>query len=160
MKLSTHQDNFKLFPYQSDYTDGRTNNGGINLLTEPERIDEIKEAKNFPELYEFISESCLTRSPYFTLDCDSDVDESGVYMCYVEFSFKDEALLYNIEFNSEVDVKFNVWIETQNPEMAQAVCKALRWEYSLYAYHETTDNVKIECVLYGASCFKFCETFF
>ncbi|ASN69686.1 hypothetical protein 7F8_18 [uncultured Caudovirales phage] len=38
------------FPYASNFTGDRTNNGGIDLTKEPHRIDEIHELNETPNL--------------------------------------------------------------------------------------------------------------
>ena len=41
MNRSTFGDSYRYFPYKKDYAGNRTNNGGIDLVDDPERLSEI-----------------------------------------------------------------------------------------------------------------------
>lgn len=142
MLPSQFDDHFKVFPYRSDFTDGRTNNGGIDLTREPHRVSEISEAANFPELFKFIREMNAQESPFMTLGCDAGEVE-GIFAGYIEFSFKDECLANNMEFILSLDDKFYEWCFRQSPEMAAAVRSALAWEYSTFSYHGISVRKKV-----------------
>lgn len=140
MLPSQFDDHFKVFPYRSDFADGRTNNGGIDLAREPHRISEILEAANFPELFEFIREMNAQESPFITLGCEAGEDD-GVFAGYIEFSFKDERVANDVDFISSLDEKFYEWCSRQSPEMVAAIRSALAWEYSTFLYHGTSERL-------------------
>jgi len=142
MLPSEFDDDFKVFPYRCDFTDGRTNNGGIDLTREPHRISEITEAKDFPELTKFIIDINAPESPFITLGCEAGEDD-GVFAGYVEFSFKSERVANDIDFISSLDEKFYQWSSRQNPEMAMAIRSSLAWEYSTFLYHGTSARSKV-----------------
>lgn len=49
LALTQSSENYA-FPYRPDLKDGRDNYGGFDLVTYPEKISEIKETVDFPEL--------------------------------------------------------------------------------------------------------------
>lgn len=149
MLQSQFDDHFKVFPYRSDFADGRTNNGGIDLTREPHRISEISEANNFPELFKFIREMNTQESPFITLGCEASEDD-GIFVGYIEFSFKDERIANDIDFISNLDKNFYEWCSHQSPEMAMAIRAALAWEYSTLLYHGTAERKKIGLFFHAA----------
>jgi hypothetical protein len=72
-----HKDDYKLFPYRLDLTDGRTNNGGIDLVRELYRIDQISEHEGFPELRQFLIKVNGENSLFMTLGCEANKSEDG-----------------------------------------------------------------------------------
>lgn len=142
MLPSQFNDHFKVFPYRSDFADGRMNNGGIDLSLEPHRISEISEATDFPELFKFISEMNAPESPFITLGCEAGEDDS-IFAGYIEFSFKNERVANDIEFISSLDEKFYAWSSHQNPEMVAAIRASLAWEYSTFLYRGTSKRTNV-----------------
>lgn len=58
-------------PYGTESASGGRNNGFINLLTQPERINELHELKGVPELRNLIEELNSPKSEFFTCRTDS-----------------------------------------------------------------------------------------
>lgn len=87
MKETQYKDDYYNFPYQKDLSEGRTNNGGFDLINEPWRIDEITEAENFPELYKFLKDLNRPTSSFITLGCGAYCSQN-CFVGYVEISFR------------------------------------------------------------------------
>lgn len=57
MERDSFNDHFTRFPYRKErHEDGQINNGGIDLVAEPGRIDEIHEALDVPWLKRFLQD--------------------------------------------------------------------------------------------------------
>lgn len=117
-------------------------NGGIDLTLEPERIVEISEATNFPELLKFIYELNTTSSPFITLGCEAGFDDAA-FVGYIELSFKSETAANNLLFIQNLDQEFYAWLLNQHPEIFESVKASLVWEYSSYLYREISERMKI-----------------
>ena len=135
MQPNQFADDYKVFPYRQDYENGRSNNGGIDLLLEPERLGEITEAVDFPELRAFIVATNGPASAYWTLGCEAGRD-GDVFAGYVQFSYRDESLAGNEAHVAQLDHVFMDWAtRTQSPEVVTAIPAYLRWEYFWFSYH-------------------------
>jgi hypothetical protein len=142
MMPTTFNDSFKLFPYRKDYSNGRTNNGGIDLTVEPWRISEVTEAKDFPALRELIEEFNKPETPFVTLGCEAGVEEEVVHG-YIEFSFKNDCVANDVEFISTLDEAFYSWVSGKSKEMEEALRSVLVWEYSPFSYHGRSERTKV-----------------
>ncbi|WP_289283281.1 hypothetical protein, partial [Methylophaga sp. UBA5088] len=134
MEYSKFDDHYKHFPYRKDYQNGRTNNGGLDLINNPDSISEITEAKNFPALLGFISELNKADSPYLTLGCEAGQDSPEVFVGYVEFTFKDDRLAQDEKFISAIDTRFNEWTRIEYPQISEVIVRSLCWEYFKITY--------------------------
>ncbi|VFQ47384.1 hypothetical protein [Desulfoluna butyratoxydans] len=143
MKISTHDDSFTVFPYRKDYSDGRTNNGGIDLLKEPYRIDEISEARSFPELRNLILQFNAENGKFFTLGCESGYDENGIHYGYIEFAFRSQELASDLKLNEELDEKFYAWVRNQDVALEGLLKGALVWEFSYYSHEGSSQRIKV-----------------
>ena len=88
MEQDKQHDRFVTFPYPPEtYSDGSVNYGGIDLIQETQRIDEIEEAKRSPNLRRLVEEVNLQDGLFMTLGCDYRQLEQGV-SGYVDFTFR------------------------------------------------------------------------
>ena len=142
MQRSKFDDDFNNFPYPADFSDGRTNKGGIDLTLEPDRIDEISEAADFPELRDFIVDLNKPQSLFMTLGCEAG-QTGDLFEGYVEFTFKDEKLANDETIISHLDVAFFENLHEKHPEIEALARLCVHWEYSPFLYHETSARLKI-----------------
>jgi hypothetical protein len=142
MERSKFNDHFKLFPYRKDFKDGRTNNGGIDLVKEPQRINEITEAQDFPELKQFIVDMNAPDSPYMTLGCEGGYD-SGIFHGYMEFSFRDPDIANNIQFISKIDKEFIAYVSSIDLASAEYLEKHFPWEYVPFSFHDGGERMML-----------------
>jgi hypothetical protein len=82
---------FKIFPYDADLKNGRTNNGGFDLVGEPEKISEIKELDDKPWLRKIILHLNRTDGPLKSYGCDFVQEESSAWG-YVDFAIRDHSI--------------------------------------------------------------------
>ena len=88
MEQEKLNDHFVTFPYpRESYSDGSVNYGGIDLIHETQRIDEIEEAKRSPNLRRLLEEVNLQDGLFMTLGCDYRLLTEGV-AGYVDFAFR------------------------------------------------------------------------
>lgn len=77
------------FPYPQNFTGDRTNNGGIDLTKEPERINEISELEGLPNLKKAFVSLNTEKTPFMTTGFLHDKSEqNNLYLGYLEFCFK------------------------------------------------------------------------
>ena len=88
-RLKRH--NFVVFPYRpSEREDGESNNGGIDLVKEPARIEEIHELYGYPWLRHFVTRVNSPRGLFMTFGCAIGVIDDA--SCgYIDFSFRPDA---------------------------------------------------------------------
>jgi hypothetical protein len=85
-KITEGRNNYG-FPYQSTTATGGTNNGGFDLSTNPECIDRITEAQDFPELLNALMD-IGSRKHFKTLGCDKKFTPPSSFMGYLEICFR------------------------------------------------------------------------
>lgn len=151
MKPTQHNDSYQVFPYRSEIHDEGINNGGINLVENPEDIERITEAKDFPALRNLLVRLNSVDAATMTLGC-AYWEEPDMVQGYVEFSFRDLAIATNESFIAGLDNQFYMWFFARQPEaepMRAQLESSLAWEYSTFRYYETAPRLKI-AVFYRA----------
>ncbi len=146
MKQSIINDNYSIFPYQKDFSGGKTNNGGFDLSKEPWRIVEISEAANFPALYKLIEDLNKPESSFLSLGCDAGYFD-GSFFGYIEFTWKDGQFANNLEFISNLDSEFYNWAGRNSLDLEKALRRTLTWEYSYFCYSDSSQRIKV-CVAF------------
>src|SRR5688572_7774080 len=84
-----------LFPYQPNFKDGRSSNGGFDLVDFPDDVDKVTEAQNFPELRRVIDILNVPTGYLRTLGCSKDFTPiPGGLRCdsYLAVAFRDPKL--------------------------------------------------------------------
>ena len=142
MNLRKRKESFGSFPYKKDYTEGRTNNGGIDLVKYPEKINEITEANNFPELKQILTSLNSEESLFMTLGCEVG-EQDNLFYGYLEFSFRDSELSKNEEKNNEIINSFRSWFFTSYPDCPPEMLDQLVWEFDDFKYYKTFHGIKI-----------------
>ncbi|MBA3351862.1 MAG: hypothetical protein H0U23_05460 [Blastocatellia bacterium] len=119
IRISRVSEGFRFFPYPPDYENGRTNNGGIDLVREPHRLDEITELSAVPSLRRIIADMRGPDSPFMTLGIEAGPRDE-FFDGYLEFAFRDAAL--NTENNyRELIGSFCDWVSREYPEFAESI---------------------------------------
>ncbi|MFD1803243.1 hypothetical protein ACFSFZ_13715 [Mixta tenebrionis] len=137
MDQDKRNDRFVIFPYpRENYDDGSVNYGGIDLLRETERIDEIEEAKRSPNLRRLLEEVNLQDGLFMTLGCDYRQLEGGI-SGYVDFAFRPGLPVSLTEDASVLDDYFWAYLAKQeivhhisDGAMVNYARSALEWSWS------------------------------
>ncbi|NEZ58766.1 hypothetical protein [Adonisia turfae] len=140
MMPSPYDDDFRFFPYPAEHSNSRTNNGGINLVQEPHRINEITEAVRFPELRALLVEVNGEGSPFMTLGCAAATEKQS-FLGYIEFSVRPE-YAENSSHLLNLDSQFAALMkQVGSPETDwENYCDlTLKWESAVFAFRETPD---------------------
>lgn len=102
LKITHSRENGYGIPYGSDYRNGRTCAGFIDLVREPHRISEIKEVQDFSAMRDFLIYVNNKSGQFFTAGCektfgDTPPNSPKPRYCrgYLEFCFRD------LNFNRE-----------------------------------------------------------
>lgn len=94
MKQDNDSNHFKRWPYIPELRDdGDHNNGGIDLITHPDRVSLIHEATEDNGLRPLLVELNKPGGRFMSLGCASGLD--GSYDSYVEFTLRDHSLAIN-----------------------------------------------------------------
>lgn len=150
MEISKHKDHFVKFPYRRETRDnGDINNGGIDLVKEPHRINEIHELAGAPWLKSFISALNDDGGYFMSFGCVYG-PEADCNMGYVDFSFRPEVDAHRRHEIINLDIAFYDYLtkamdKAENPEAAINFARSsLVWERSpLEIYGETYEKVTI-----------------
>ncbi|HDR1169717.1 TPA: hypothetical protein QB326_001538 [Pasteurella multocida] len=152
MELSVKSSYYN-YPFRSDKGDNNAinytpNAGGMDLVNNPELIENILETENLPELKQIIIDMNGKDSPYMTLGCANwqANDNSGIFT-YLEFSFRDVITANNIEFISQIDKLFLDWLYKQsdklnvNPDiLVRETSRRIHWEYRPFSYYDDKER--------------------
>ncbi len=140
MNLRKRTESFGNFPYRPDKEEGRTNNGGLDLLKKPELIEEVTEVINFPELKDLIIKLNINEGLFMTLGCEADYLDNEFHG-YLEFSFRDSLKAKN---NSQALISlFWEWIDKKFSSHSQQMRNSLKWELDEFNYHGEFHGEKI-----------------
>lgn len=125
VKITPDSDSFVGFPYPSD---GKENNGGFNLLKNPEKIDDITEFKKFPELRRFIEWLNFESMRYRSFGCDAGYIDTG-FAGYIEFSFRSSEQAERWDLYDQLFDNFEDWTKAKFPGYEFGICSSLnpRW---------------------------------
>lgn len=87
---TVEREHFISFPYRREIREnGNINNGGIDLVKSPERLDEIHELYNYPWLKELVKIINSDSGRFMTLGCElGDYDDH--FLGYIDFSLRPE----------------------------------------------------------------------
>lgn len=140
MKKCTDTKNFSHWPFVAEETreDGEKNNGGIDLISNPEQIEAIHEATEENGLILIIKQLNSKKSPFMTLGCGSGQIKTAYYS-YLEFTFRDQKLARNQELNVSIESTWNSWLAERckkEIELEKALKSHIVWEYREFSLHK------------------------
>jgi len=120
---------YQRWPFRADLENGRTNIGAIDLVKEPERIDEIHELSQTPLLKNSIYLLNKENSALMTLGCLIEKDpDKDIYWSYLEFCFRPNIDTSTIDL-WEIDKPFFKYVAEKNDEaLAEQLADYLSWE--------------------------------
>jgi len=142
MHISIDKNSFSHFPYPPDYTNGRTNNGGFDLIREPDKIGEITEAKEFPELRILLERLNVPNGNFITFGCEAGQSPDAFYG-YIDFAFRDINKAQTKDLYQQMFNSFESWIKVQNPDNSDVILQAVCLEMADLFYHEIYFGYKI-----------------
>lgn len=150
MEKSRFTDHFTLFPYRKEVRDnGDVNNGGIDLIKEPHRINEIHELADYPWLKDFVLKINEKNGYFMTFGCVCG-PEDGANYGYIDFSLRPTSPIALRESITTLDDDFHSYLgqamqEAGNPQEAiKYVQQCFVWEWSpLEIYGETYKKVTV-----------------
>ena len=116
IRISRVSVGFQFFPYPPNFK-GRANNGGIDLLENPERIGEITEFASLPRALAVLEKLRSSDSAFMTLGCDAGLWEEN-FCGYLEFAFRDPQVAKNEDNYRRLLRDFSAWIASEHPEVA------------------------------------------
>jgi hypothetical protein len=129
--INPQNDAFLVFPYPAN---GAGNAGGIDLVDEPHRIEEIQEAASVPALKRLLVEVNSPNGHLMTLGCEAGPQE-GAYYGYVEFAFRDLERVKHPEEYEQLYEGFLAWTASRHSqEVAEQLRAAVLPEMARHLY--------------------------
>ena len=150
-------DTYKRWPFRPDFENGRTNIGAIDLIKEPERIEEIHELASTPKLKEAILLLHKENSAFMTLGCLIEKDpEKDMFWSYLEFCFRPSIDTSQIDLWNIDELFFKHVAEKNGEDVAKQLADYLSWEafeielygntpclaYSVFYPHPQLENIE------------------
>lgn len=133
MKKCTETDNFARWPFVAGPVrdDGERNNGAIDLVASPEKIDLIHEATVENGLKPLLTQINRPDGQFMSLGCASGQD-GGSYYSYLEITFRDSTKARHEGGNTVLEEKWKAWVSErlkEHPEFIAPVISNVAWEY-------------------------------
>lgn len=144
------RDNFTRFPYRYQVRDnGDINNGGFDLIKNPEKINDIHEINDYPWLKDFIAKTNSQNGLFMTFGCTAGYKDDILYG-YVDFSLRPNISKELKSGLINLDVQFIEFVSDSIPEEAvrlqaiQYLQKVFLWLSSpLEIYGESYSKVNL-----------------
>jgi hypothetical protein len=133
--VSRAKDGFLFFPYPPDQSNGHTNNGGIDLVRDPDKIEKITELPALPSLRRILTRLNGPGGFFMTLGVAAG-PQDGFFDGYIEFAFRDPELAKNEETYHHLLRSFSDWISLEYPEVAEAISRSFVAELQYFHLHE------------------------
>ncbi|BAQ75131.1 putative uncharacterized protein [Pseudomonas sp. Os17] len=136
MKQDVDSNHFKRWPYVAEQrADGDHNNGGIDLIAEPHRINDIHEATEENGLRPLLVELNKPDGQFMSLGCASGLD--GSYHSYFEFTPRDRAEAENLDQMELIYSRWLSWVaevDVKHPGFAKALHDNAVWETRTFSF--------------------------
>ncbi|MDG6340409.1 hypothetical protein [Glaesserella parasuis] len=129
------REGYTKFPYRpsngsEDCQNPTPNAGGIDLVNHPEKIDEILEIAQLPELKTTLIELNKPDSPFITLGCSHWIGKyDNSHFSYIEFTFKDAKIADNFNFLVQLEKDLHLFFIEK---LTTAFTKEQRDSYATY----------------------------
>jgi hypothetical protein len=124
VQIAWDHDSFITFPYPPK---GNENKGGFDLLSNPEKIDEITEFEKFPELRQFIEFLNFESKKYRSFGCDGGQD-GDIFAGYIEFAFRNSEEASKLDLYEALVNEFEKAVCNEYPpEEASTICNCLKF---------------------------------
>lgn len=144
------RDNFTRFPYRYQVRDnGDINNGGFDLIKNPEKINDIHEINDFPWLKDFIAKVNSHSGKFMTFGCAVGYEDDILYG-YIDFSLRPDAPKELKSNLVNLDIQFMDFVSDSIPDEAprqqaiQYLQKIFLWLSSpLEIYGESYSKVNL-----------------
>jgi hypothetical protein len=141
MNKTIDTDSFSVWPFRSQPRrdeDGEINNGGIDLIKNPERIDEIHEATIENGMHAVLAYLNGEVGRFMTLGCAAGMD-GPAYYSYLELTLRDKQLAMLESWPFSFEAKWKSWVEREgqeNPLLAQALKNSVVLEYRAFSFRD------------------------
>ncbi|WP_151981577.1 hypothetical protein [Acinetobacter guerrae] len=136
---------YQLWPYRPELENGKTNIGGIDLVKEPHRIDEIHELDLMPKLKNEILLLNSEPTKFMTLGCwfDTAPDIEDVFRSYIEFCFRPSFDTSSFSL-ATLDEQFYEFIQNRaGAEARHTIENRLDWVYHHTLLYNVEPNVMV-----------------
>jgi|GEM_PF-1433662 hypothetical protein len=125
------------FPYAPNYTEDRTNNGGIDLTKEAHRIDEIHELEGLPRIKKAMTLLNSSENPFMTTGFLHDrKDENSLYLGYLEFCFRPDVDFTQVDFQNLDELFLEYILEKMGQQFVAFYQTEFLWNMHVGTLHE------------------------
>jgi hypothetical protein len=141
MKKIGESENFRSWPYRAEtrrFTDNEINNGGIDLIKHPEKLELIHEATDLNGIRNILKFLNNFGGCYMTLGCASGLDE-GFYYSYLEFTHRDYQVAMQENWPQDFENQWLTWVSLINensPQLAQALIAGVVMDCRTFSFRD------------------------
>lgn len=138
------------FPYSENFTNGASNNGGFNLVENPDKIELITEFEKLPKIKESVLKLNTEKTPFMTTGFLFDrSDENSVYTGYIEFCFRPGINFKSLNVNLLDEMLIKHLLQKNRSEWAEVYEDRLIWEIREGTV-QLSSPVPVYCVFFQA----------
>jgi hypothetical protein len=141
IRMSRLHTGFWHFPYPPDGSEDRTNNGGIDLVREPERIDEITELKTLPNFRSMLLDLNGPKSQFFSLGLEAG-EQNDEFFGYLELAFRNPSLATEDSYRRLLQ-SFVTWVSRKQPQLTPYMGTCLVAEIQEFFYEDRMHGDRI-----------------
>lgn len=139
IKKDADSTSYAIWPFRSEEVsvNGDKNNGGIDLIANPELIDAIHEATEENGLRDLFIAMNKPGKAFMTLGCIAG-DMDGTYYTYVEFTPRDATVARDEASIKDIYNQWAVWTSencSEHPGLADALLHNVEWTYREFSFH-------------------------
>lgn len=148
MKEDINSAAFKGWPFSAEERreDGEINNGAINLVLYPEKIDLIHEATEKNRLRQLLIYLNRDDGDFITLGCSYGQLEDGYYYGYLEFSLRDAFSAMHTDWPAAFELqweKFLLRADAQYPGIKNWLLGNCQWEWRCFYLRPETEQRRL-----------------
>lgn len=134
ISVERQTDGFTFFPYPPNHEDGRTNNGGFDLVQHPEQLDSIKELDGLPDIKRLVGRLNEPAGHFMTLGFEAGPQNNG-FFGFLEFALRDPILSKKAGVYQRLANGFSDWIAKDYPEWNEAIATCTKVDVQGFHYH-------------------------
>lgn len=139
---------FKSWPFAAEVPreDGEVNNGAVNLVLHPEKIDLIHEATEENGLRPLLIYLNREDGDFITLGCASGESDDGNYYGYLEFTVRDAYVATYTPWPDSFEAlwgRFLLQADSQYPGIKNWILDNCKWEWRYFYLRPETEQRRL-----------------
>lgn len=117
------------FPYGPNFTNGASNNGGFNLVEDPDKIELITEFEKLPKIKDAVYKLNAEPTPFMTTGFLFDREnDDHPYTGYIEFCFRPGVNFESLDVYTLDEMLINHFLQKNQADWGRFFESRLIWE--------------------------------